>query len=110
MDGWRAGGAVRHVAAGGFQASPRAGGCRSRLAAAGRPYSPYFRRSAADSAGRRVDRRDAPFLGIAVRRARGLPRAYQGGNMSTATAPQTTSLQIRRTFAAPREKVFRAWT
>jgi uncharacterized protein YndB with AHSA1/START domain len=30
--------------------------------------------------------------------------------MATATAPQTTSLQIRRTFAAPREKVFRAWT
>ena len=30
--------------------------------------------------------------------------------MATATASQTTSLQIRRTFAAPREKVFRAWT
>jgi uncharacterized protein YndB with AHSA1/START domain len=30
--------------------------------------------------------------------------------MAIATAPQTTSLQIRRTFAAPREKVFRAWT
>jgi uncharacterized protein YndB with AHSA1/START domain len=30
--------------------------------------------------------------------------------MATAAAPQTTSLQVRRTFAAPREKVFRAWT
>ena len=30
--------------------------------------------------------------------------------MATATAPQTTSLQVRRTFAASREKVFRAWT
>jgi uncharacterized protein YndB with AHSA1/START domain len=30
--------------------------------------------------------------------------------MSTASAPQTTSLQVRRTFAAPREKVFQAWT
>jgi uncharacterized protein YndB with AHSA1/START domain len=30
--------------------------------------------------------------------------------MSTVTTPQTTSLQIRRTFAAPRERVFRAWT
>ena len=30
--------------------------------------------------------------------------------MATATAPQTSSLQIRRTFSAPREKVFRAWT
>jgi uncharacterized protein YndB with AHSA1/START domain len=30
--------------------------------------------------------------------------------MATTTAPQTTSLQVRRTFAAPREKVFRAWT
>jgi uncharacterized protein YndB with AHSA1/START domain len=28
----------------------------------------------------------------------------------TPTAIQTTSLQLRRTFAAPREKVFRAWT
>ena len=30
--------------------------------------------------------------------------------MATTAAPQTTSLQVRRTFAAPREKVFRAWT
>ncbi|HEY8182946.1 MAG TPA: SRPBCC domain-containing protein, partial [Thermoanaerobaculia bacterium] len=30
--------------------------------------------------------------------------------MPTAAAPQTTSLQVRRTFAAPREKVFQAWT
>ena len=30
--------------------------------------------------------------------------------MATATQPQTTSLQISRIFAAPREKVFRAWT
>src|ERR1700730_17013438 len=30
--------------------------------------------------------------------------------MATATQPQTTSLQLRRTFAAPPEKVFRAWT
>ena len=30
--------------------------------------------------------------------------------MPTTAAPQTTSLQVRRTFAAPREKVFRAWT
>ena len=30
--------------------------------------------------------------------------------MATANAPQTTSLQVRRTFSAPREKVFRAWT
>jgi len=30
--------------------------------------------------------------------------------MATATAPQTSSLQIRRTFSAPREKVFQAWT
>ncbi|MDQ6803127.1 MAG: SRPBCC domain-containing protein [Acidobacteriota bacterium] len=30
--------------------------------------------------------------------------------MATTAERQTTSLQIRRTFAAPREKVFRAWT
>ena len=30
--------------------------------------------------------------------------------MAIATTPQTTSLQVRRTFAAPREKVFKAWT
>jgi len=30
--------------------------------------------------------------------------------MATAAAPQATSLEVRRTFAAPREKVFRAWT
>lgn len=30
--------------------------------------------------------------------------------MATATQPQTTSLQIRRTFSAPRAKVFHAWT
>src|SRR6266404_4031372 len=30
--------------------------------------------------------------------------------MATATQPQTTSLQLRRTIAAPRERVFRAWT
>jgi uncharacterized protein YndB with AHSA1/START domain len=30
--------------------------------------------------------------------------------MATATQPQTTSLQLRRTIAAPKERVFRAWT
>jgi uncharacterized protein YndB with AHSA1/START domain len=30
--------------------------------------------------------------------------------MAIATAPQTTSLQVRRTFAASREKVYQAWT
>jgi len=30
--------------------------------------------------------------------------------MATKTQPSDTTLQIKRTFAAPREKVFRAWT
>src|SRR5277367_4970418 len=34
----------------------------------------------------------------------------RSGSMATQTASSGTTVQVRRTFSAPRQKVFRAWT
>src|SRR2546425_346012 len=96
-----------------LEASAGAGTRRTDRAAPRRPEPPLPAAGAADARSRRVDRPLPPLLGAPARSARRVSgRDRATGGVLMAATPQTApvSLRLSRSFAAPPEKVFRAWT
>src|SRR5581483_3491815 len=69
-----------------------------------RPRRPAARRGAG------LARATAGALGAPLRRRRRLPHGAQGGPMTEPLTEQATTLRLERTFDAPAEAVFDAWT
>src|SRR6185437_13968766 len=119
-DGGRAGGAVRHVGAGGLQAPAGAGARRADPARPRRAAPPVPARTRPAERSRRLPRRFPPVLGRHGRPPRGLPaRASEEGltpmpNADTVAAgvePEADrEIVIERLLDAPRELVFEVFT
>src|SRR5262249_27583738 len=111
--GRTAGAPVRHVAARGLEAFARPRRRGARRAAKARPRAPLEPRAGAARRGAGVDRALPPLLAAAAPHACRLSRRIFGkgeDHMAEERQNPDARLQVRRTFSAPREKIFAAWT